>query len=194
MAGLRGASRPKASNDARPSWSRDGRWIYFRSDRGGSRQIWKVPSAGGSAVQLTNEGGVEAFESPDGSLVYYVKSSERPELWSVSSDGGAETAILDHVHDGYWGVCDSGVYYIVPGSSSPGRNPLLDYALGTGQTANNLIYFFSFATHQSTQIGTIERDIQWTTPGLAISRDGRKILWSQIDSIESDLMLVENFR
>src|SRR5262245_50416752 len=193
MAGLRGASRPEASNDARPSWSRDGRWIYFRSDRGGSHQIWKVPSAGGSAVRLTKDGGVEAFESPDGSLVYYVKSSERPELWSVPAEGGAEMAMLDHVRASYWGVCDSGVYYIVPGSSSAGRNQLLDSATGI-QSATKLIYFFSFATHQSTQIGSIERDIQWNTPGLAVSRDGRKILWYQIDTIESDLMLVENFR
>jgi serine/threonine protein kinase/WD40 repeat protein len=180
----------EASSDTRPSWSRDGRWIYFSSDRGGSYQIWKVPSVGGRGVQLTKEGGVEAFESPNGSLVYYVTSFERPELWSVPADGGAEMSMLDHVRVGRWGVCDSGVYYIVAGSSSPRRNPLLDYGTRTQQNATDVIYFFSFATHQSTEIGTIERDIR----GFAISRDGRKLLWSQIDTIESDLMLVENFR
>ena len=33
-----------------PTWSRDGRWIYFSSTRSGTTGIWKMPSAGGSAV------------------------------------------------------------------------------------------------------------------------------------------------
>src|SRR2546422_4241172 len=36
-----------------PTWSRDGKWIYFSSNRTGSWQIWKVPSVGGSAIQVT---------------------------------------------------------------------------------------------------------------------------------------------
>jgi Tol biopolymer transport system component/DNA-binding winged helix-turn-helix (wHTH) protein len=36
------------SNDFRPSWSRDGKWIYYCSTRTGHGQIWKVPSNGGA--------------------------------------------------------------------------------------------------------------------------------------------------
>src|SRR3989442_8578971 len=35
-----------------------------------NRQIWKAPAQGGLAVQVTKSGGYEAFESPDGKLVY----------------------------------------------------------------------------------------------------------------------------
>ncbi|MBV9676886.1 MAG: PD40 domain-containing protein [Acidobacteriaceae bacterium] len=54
-----------------PSWSPDGRWLYFKSQRSGSDQIWKIPAAGGAPVQLTRHGGSEAFASPDGKLIYY---------------------------------------------------------------------------------------------------------------------------
>jgi Tol biopolymer transport system component len=36
-----------------PSFSRDGRWIYFCSNRSSPVQIWKMPAEGGSAVQVT---------------------------------------------------------------------------------------------------------------------------------------------
>ena len=49
-----------------PSWSRDGRWIYFASTRTGRLEVWKVPAAGGQAVQITKRGGFAAFESQDG--------------------------------------------------------------------------------------------------------------------------------
>ena len=45
--------------DAMPTWAADGQWIYFHSDRSGSRQIWKIPAAGGNAIQVTRGGGIE---------------------------------------------------------------------------------------------------------------------------------------
>ncbi|HSA93477.1 MAG TPA: winged helix-turn-helix domain-containing protein, partial [Terriglobales bacterium] len=45
-----GAPRQLTSGDFNhvvPSWSRDGQWIYFASDRSGSWQVWKMPAAGG---------------------------------------------------------------------------------------------------------------------------------------------------
>ncbi len=44
-----GAYRPLNEGDrmdVRPSWSRDGRWIYFGSNRSGTNQIWKSSVTG----------------------------------------------------------------------------------------------------------------------------------------------------
>src|SRR5438045_3696193 len=56
----------EASEDIVPSFSHDGNWIYFCSNRSGGQQIWKQPAAGGQAVQITQQGGFDNVESPDG--------------------------------------------------------------------------------------------------------------------------------
>jgi Tol biopolymer transport system component/DNA-binding winged helix-turn-helix (wHTH) protein len=76
------------SNEVVPSWSRDGKWIYFASDRTGSWQLWKIPAEGGPAVRVTHQGGFAAFESVDGSFLYYAKDLEKPGIWRVPVSGG----------------------------------------------------------------------------------------------------------
>src|SRR5262249_24878949 len=71
------------SQEVVPSWSRDGRWIYFASNRTGTYQIWKAPAEGGPAVQVTKGGGFHGHESMDGRYLYYAKSANQPGLWRV---------------------------------------------------------------------------------------------------------------
>ena len=68
------------SENAIPHWSRDGKWIYFTSNRSGENQIWKMPADGGEAIRVTQDGGVEAFESPDGTSVYYTKEGDKTQV------------------------------------------------------------------------------------------------------------------
>jgi len=44
-------------NEHGPSFSRDGRWIYFASFRTGRYEVWKVPVTGGDPIQITHTGG-----------------------------------------------------------------------------------------------------------------------------------------
>lgn len=59
-----------------PSWSRNGRWIYFKSRATGTHEVWKIPSGGGHAVQARRDGGLVAFESLEGNALYYTKTDE----------------------------------------------------------------------------------------------------------------------
>jgi dipeptidyl aminopeptidase/acylaminoacyl peptidase len=43
-------------NQSAPTWSRDGRWIYFNASDQGSGGTWRVPSAGGPAERVTKGG------------------------------------------------------------------------------------------------------------------------------------------
>jgi dipeptidyl aminopeptidase/acylaminoacyl peptidase len=65
--GLR-ALTPAKGNDSNPRWSPDGGSLYFLSTRSGSSQVWRLPAAGGEAVQVTRLPlDVEGFGlSPDG--------------------------------------------------------------------------------------------------------------------------------
>ncbi len=68
------------SNEVYPSFSADGRWVYFGSDRTGSMEIWKQPVGGGEARQVTTQGGLMALEAPDGTALYYTKEGV-PGVW-----------------------------------------------------------------------------------------------------------------
>jgi dipeptidyl aminopeptidase/acylaminoacyl peptidase len=55
----RAAGEPRRLTTARagessPRWSPDGRSLYFLSRRSGSSQVWRLPLAGGEAVQVTD--------------------------------------------------------------------------------------------------------------------------------------------
>jgi Tol biopolymer transport system component len=168
------------SIDARPSFSRDGRWIYFRSDRSGAQQIWKMPSAAPfrPAVQLTQNGGFDADEAPDGKLLYYT----RPQggLWNMPVEGGEGTLVLEQVKSGLWSLAENGIYYLDIAARSPeGATPLM---------------WLSSATHKLVQVGAVRKPIVAFTPGLSVTSDGRRIAWAQIDREESELMLIDNFR
>jgi Tol biopolymer transport system component/serine/threonine protein kinase len=163
-----------ASEDIRPSWSRDGRWIYFGSRRSGDWQIWKVPSNGGQAIRVTKNGGYEAFESPDGKSVYYTK--REPGVWKIPVEGGAESLVFDRGSWGAWALLEQGIC-----------------SLDRQAEPQPVIEFFNFATRQTTPFARLDKTkIRQGNP--AVSPDGRWLLYWQIDQIDNDIMLVENFR
>ncbi len=165
------------SDDVRPSWSLDGQWIYFGSNRTGEWQVWKVLAGGGQAVQLTRQGGREAFESFDRKFVYYTKGFGIPGIWRVPPTGGEEMRVLDEPLQGFWALAHDGIYFVDPNA-----------------TPHPTIEFFRFDTGHSTQVAVIEKELQLVYPSLAVSPDGRSLLYVQVDSFESDIVLAENFR
>ena len=60
--------------DTEPVFSPDGQFIYFTSDRGGSPQIYRMPSMGGDAQRVTFDGtyNVSPRISPDGKSLAYI--------------------------------------------------------------------------------------------------------------------------
>jgi Tol biopolymer transport system component len=167
-----------ASSAEVPSWSRDGRWIYFASDRSGGWEVWKMPSAGGSAVQVTRRGGFAALESPDGKVLYYAKGLGVPGLWRIPTDGGEESELISSLEAGYWGywaVVENGIYYL-------------------DMTATPGIAFFNVTTHRTTRVFDLEYRPAREAPGLAVSPDQGTILYTQVDALSRDIILVENFR
>jgi hypothetical protein len=171
-----GAARKIIDDGFAPWWSQDGDWIYFSSTRTGVDQVWKAKFASGSVsalTQVTKNGGTELQESPDGRFIYYVRDKG---VWQVSVAGGQEVRVTGPlgVQENV-AVSRSGIYFMTP----------------PDQNGNWPLQFFSFADGKVKTITRIEKYPEW---GLAVSPDERWLLYPQLDAVESDLMLVENFR
>lgn len=167
------------AEDVVPSWSHDGQWVYFGSNRGGSMQVWKAQVVDGAAMQITKQGGFESYESPDGKYLYYTKGRNLPGIWRVPVAGGAEELVLDQQKAGqwrYWRVTEQGIYFATPTPTAP------------------LIVFFNFSTKRISEVARPAKGPEKNLPGLAVSPDGRSLLYVQMDRSGSDLMMVENFR
>jgi Tol biopolymer transport system component len=168
------------TSDNVPAWSRDGQWIYFKSNRTGSYQIHKMPAAGGAAKQITFNGGFEGFESPDGGLFYYIKGRGEYGIYSVPSDGGEEKLVPELSRAGYWrswAVVKEGICFIAK-EDAPQQT----------------IRFFSFATRRITPLVTVAHEPLWHESGLALSPDGRRLLFAQLEHLSDEIILMENFR
>jgi Tol biopolymer transport system component len=86
-----------------PSWSADGKSVYYASNETGSWQVWRQDVNGGSPSQVTKRGGFAGFESADGKWVYYAKGNATRGIWRVPVQGGEETPVLDALPPAMWG-------------------------------------------------------------------------------------------
>jgi Tol biopolymer transport system component len=150
-----------------PRWSRDGRSIYFTSNRSGEWQLWKLDPASDQKTLITDHGGISALESYDGSTLYYAKR-ESGGIFSRSISGGPEARVIDGLHVNYWGafaVTKGGIYFV---DSEAAPRPM--------------IYYYDFRTRKSDQVLPLERMPMAADPSLTASPDGREIVFTQQDS------------
>lgn len=169
------------SNEVAAVFSRDGRWIYFHSDRTGQKQIWKMPAHSNGndrkTVQVTQNGGLSPEESPDGRFLFYLKEGNPRSLWKVPVEGGKEVQVLPSVLYDNFTVVEDGIVFI----ENPNQNryclEVLDFASGK-------------TTVLCEPVGP-----GWGLTVSPLSKGvPRSILYVNCRANDSDLMLVENFR
>jgi eukaryotic-like serine/threonine-protein kinase len=164
-----------------PTWSHDGRFVYFTSDRGGAETIWRAPVAGGPEEQVTHTGGGRGEEAADGQTLYFQRatSGDSP-LLAMSLAGGQERTVIDCVPRFGYALGRAGIYHEGCGGD-PRAVPLLLRDTATGRDR---------------LLGTLERPDTGAGGGggLTVSADGSVILYSKIIGEGSDLVLIESFR
>jgi len=165
------------SSDKLPSFSSDGQWVYFNSNRSGSSQIWRMRPDGSGYSQVTVNGGFEAVESPDGNTLFYTKNNF---LWKKDLRTRVELPVGElngqTVHR-YWDVAPNTIYY-VPLSSSTGTT-LFALKLPEGQIRPLL-----------TLNGVPHREL----PGISFSPAGTSVAASQLRYPFLDILQIENWR
>jgi Tol biopolymer transport system component len=176
--GLHQVTRDPA-DEQMPSWSRDGRFIYFSSTRTGRHEVWRVPASGGTEEQITRGGGCMPFESVDGRTLYYMRSCQWEDaLLARPTTGGAERTIFRCVES--YAAGPQGVFSVDCRPDFP-HTPRAD---------RNVLRYWDAATGEDRPVGTF--DANWVA-GLSVSPDGRSVIYGR--SIWAwDLMMIENFR
>lgn len=86
-----------------PVWSPDSEYIYFRGEKGGATQLFRVPAAGGPVEQITQgERSYDGIQISDdfSTMVYSVGLFETPpDLYAANLDGTGERRLTD-IHSG----------------------------------------------------------------------------------------------
>src|SRR6266700_3319260 len=78
------------------------------ANRLGIWQLFKVPVQGGEPIQVTKKGGFAAFESHDGSALYYWKDNDYG-IWKMPLPDGDEARIVPVGLDwGRWALSENG--------------------------------------------------------------------------------------
>jgi Tol biopolymer transport system component len=160
-----------------PTWSHDGRWIYFSSGDRDHRDIWRVPAAGGAPKQISSSGsGVIAFESADGQhIVYKLRDGDGP-LVEAPLAGGSPRPLIACVAS-FWGFSVQGeaIYYLPCDSERRGE-----------------VRIFDRKTGQDTTWGVLpgSNANAWDVP---ISPDQQSLLYDTLN-FRANLWMLENFR
>ena len=156
-----------------PNWSADGRWIYFASDRAGKLDIWRIPPEGGEPERVTTGGGFETFPTRDGRYLYYSdRDSDR--LTRRDLRGGEEVAFPELggvALNRFWRPVEDGIYF------RSGAEP-------------DWIQFFDFETRSIRRICAFGEWERGPLP-IAVSPDGRTLIFTQRDDHDEDIMLIE---
>ena len=172
------------SMDGVPSWSGDGRWIYFASTRAGViPDIWRVSPDGGPATRMTRNGGFEPKESPDGRYLFYLDRHPAglaidgtARLMRLPLAGGQEELVLERVRPFLWSVTDTGIVFVT-------REPDFD-----------AIDVYRFSDQRVARVGRLGFRIPGIFTHMTVSRDGRWALATEMVRFDSDLMRLDNFR
>jgi eukaryotic-like serine/threonine-protein kinase len=158
-----------------PTWSRDGRWIYFQQTISGVGDTWRVAAAGGVPERVTSDGSAAwAIESMDGRELLYKHNIGEAPLLELPLGGGPARQVVPCVHDVDYSVGEAGIYYAACGEGPQRAIHLLD---GSGRDR---------------VLGTM-RDLLAVWNQFAVAPDGKTILVGQ-DTLTNDLWAIENFR
>lgn len=163
-----------ASHEMCLGWSRDGQWIYCKSEQDDAWRVRKMRTAGGEAVDIMERDIFRLAESADGKRIIY-SLADTTGVWTASVAGTDEVCIVDEpatVVPCGWRETGRGVYFF----SLEGRVlslRLLDPATGES----------SLVTSGADMVGV---DID-------VSPEGDAVVFDRFEPQGSDLAIVENF-
>jgi dipeptidyl aminopeptidase/acylaminoacyl peptidase len=172
----------QSGSAGRPSWSRDGQWIYFGdADAARDKQIFRMSARDPERrVQMTHDGAFEGFESADGKSLFYLHGHE---LRRMPAGGGEPSPVTDRMLAmGLWSVAENGVYFVDLASARTSGN------LARGEKPVQLLDPASGAVRR---VGAIGGDMFMNLPDFSVSPDGKALYYSILEVSVSQIRMIE---
>ena len=163
-----------AEHDVYPTFSRDGKTIYFTSTANqGPLQLYKMPASGGPVTLVAGQMVVRARESADGRWLYFADWAQN-RLYRMPLAGGEIVRVLDRLTDpaGYE-LAGNGVYYWAGSRSAP-----------------ELLYM----DWESRKVQLVLHPPIPAVPNLTISPDGRWLCFPLVERNSQELMMIDKWQ
>lgn len=170
------------ATDHIPQWGPDPGWVYFTSDRGQApqpgghdrRRWWRVRVEGGPAELAAP---FSAMFSDDGSFLYWQQDKS---IWRQRSAGGKDEHLFtdQRINVAAWTVFGEDVIFY-------------------DQHVNNSVGVYNARTRKVTTLRNLPRRVTprfVRTSGIAVSPDGRWIVFSRTDVDDANIQLLENYQ
>lgn len=175
--------------DSNPTWSADGRWIYFTSRRENSSglrrgdHLWRVSVDGGPATQLSINNAHDSWESTDGQTLLFTHQSV---LYEKNLATGEERRIEELVGQPFgpnWAPAAGGVYFFNQ------RN----------ESGMSCVNFFDLRSRRLRQVTCLDAahygpTYQRSLPGFSISPDQRVMALSLEYTQGGEISIMSNWR
>ena len=162
------------------SYSRDGEWIVFTSERAGSADIYRVRPDGSGLTRLTDHPAFDdqAALSPDGRTLAFVSTREEgnTNIWLQSIDGGEAINITRSRSGNFrpsWSPDGAWIAFTSDRDTSPGRMVLGNGAASWEQLQKTALYIMrpdGSDLRRLTSLDAIAGSPRW-------SPDGRRIVY-----------------
>jgi Tol biopolymer transport system component/DNA-binding winged helix-turn-helix (wHTH) protein len=179
---LTGLVKQQTSDNLRnitPSWSSDGRWIYYTSRRQGTLQCWKLPVGAGEARLINANDCFAPVESTDGRSLYFIRENA---LWSMELENGTEAPVgelREKLVARQWSLTPGALFY-----APPKEGPKL------------ILFRLDLQTRETKQVAAVGGPFFFneTVPRFDISADERQLVTYRVEYRMGDISLIENLR
>ncbi|MEM6335615.1 MAG: winged helix-turn-helix domain-containing protein [Bacteroidota bacterium] len=153
-------------------WTSDGTGVYFSTRRSGTWELWYMPLAGGEPQQVTQHNALYGRASSDGQWLYFARADQAG-LWRISLENRSATQDAELVTDALafrdalnWALSDAGLYAL-------------------DRTPDGLVVtFLDFETGETRVVSEV---VRLASPSLAVSRDGKTLIYGRVENARSDL-------
>ena len=164
-----GVRQITSANISHPFYSVDGKWIFVRI----GNIIYRLPSKGGSAQRITEEGGAPILQSRDGRYLYFAHGRMNTTISRFDLLTNQQRMVVHSLIPGYsedWALTPLGIVFLTELEGRP------------------VIAFHDFATGKERKIA----EFAGTLPpvgasGFSISRDGRRLLAVRADPASANI-------